>query len=78
MFLLCLKLDAQRQGSGRILDVDGQGVWGGDENWTISMDVICVSSLRRINRVYQIPRQKICYKDFVVSASDLNFFALIY
>ena len=39
-----LKLDVQGQGGGRILDVDGQG-GGGFENWTIFMDVICVSSL---------------------------------
>ena len=42
-----LKLDVQCQEGGRILDVDGQGVkWGGGlENWTIFMDVTCVSSL---------------------------------
>ena len=39
-----LELDVQGQGSGRILDVDGQWVWS-LENWTIFMDVICVSSL---------------------------------
>ena len=39
-----MKLDIQGQGGGRILDADGQ--WGGDhENWTIFMDVICVSFL---------------------------------
>ena len=39
-----MELDVQGQGSGRILDVDGQWVWS-LENWTIFMDVICVSSL---------------------------------
>ena len=34
-----------RSSGGRILDVHGQGV-GGLENWTIFMDVICVSCLR--------------------------------
>ena len=43
-----MKLDVQGQGVGRILDVDGQGWWGGLENLTILMDVICVSSLNRI------------------------------
>ena len=38
-----LKLDIQGQSSGKILDVDEQGV-GSLENWTIFMDVICVSS----------------------------------
>ena len=38
------KLDVQGQDGGRISDIDGQGV-GGLENWTIFMDVICVSSL---------------------------------
>ena len=28
-----------------MLDVDGQRGWGGLENWTIFMDVICVLSL---------------------------------
>ena len=41
-----LKLAVQGQGCRRILDVDGQGVEG-LENWTIFMDVICVSSLRQ-------------------------------
>ena len=40
-----LKLDVQVQAGGRIVDVDGQGGVEGLENWTISMDVICVSSL---------------------------------
>ena len=41
------------KGGGRILEVDGQreggrsGGRGGLENWTIFMDVKCVSSLRR-------------------------------
>ena len=39
-----LKLDVQGEGGGRILDVGGQG-GGSLENWTIFMDVICVSSL---------------------------------
>ena len=39
---LRLKLDVQGKEGGRILDVDGQR---GLENWTIFMDVICVSSL---------------------------------
>ena len=31
------------EGSGRILDVDGQDEWGeGLRNWTIFMNVICV------------------------------------
>ena len=34
-----------KSSGGRILGVHGQGV-GGLENWTIFMDVICVSSLR--------------------------------
>ena len=38
------KLDVQGQDGGRTSDIDGQGV-GGLENWTIFMDVICVSSL---------------------------------
>ena len=42
---ICLKLDVQGQGGGRILDIDGQGGVGGLENWTILMDVICISSL---------------------------------
>ena len=44
-----MNLNVQGQGVGRILDVDGQGVGGGGgvvENWTIFMDVICVSSLK--------------------------------
>ena len=44
-----LKLDVQGQGDGRILAVDIQGRWGrevGLEDWTIFMDVICVSSLK--------------------------------
>ena len=41
---ICLKLDAQGQGGGIILVVDGQKS-GGIENWIIFMDVICVSSL---------------------------------
>ena len=40
-----MKLDVQGQRGRRILDVDGQGGWGGLENWTILMDVIRVSSL---------------------------------
>ena len=40
-----LILDVQSQGGETISDVDGQGV-GGLENWTIFMDVICVSSIR--------------------------------
>ena len=39
---VCLKLDVQGQGSGRILEVDGVG---GPKNWTIFLDVICVSFL---------------------------------
>ena len=51
---VCLKLDVQGQGSGSILDIAEQGVCvcvcgrggeGGPENWTIFMDVICVSSV---------------------------------
>ena len=38
-------MDVQGQGSGRILDVDGQGGVEVLENWTIFMDVICVLSL---------------------------------
>ena len=38
-------MDVQAQGSERILKVDGQGGWGGLENWIIFMDVICVSYL---------------------------------
>ena len=44
--MVCLELEVQGQGDGRILDFDGQGGVGGLENWTIFMDVICVSSLR--------------------------------
>ena len=40
-----LKLDVQGQGDGRTLEV---GVVGGLENWTIFMDVICVSSLIKL------------------------------
>ena len=43
-----LKLDVQGQEGGRILNVDGKGGWAGLENWTIFMDVICVSSLNNI------------------------------
>ena len=39
-----LKLDVQGQGGGRISGVDDYGVRG-FENWTIFMDVICVSFL---------------------------------
>ena len=40
-----LKLDVQGQGGERILDVDRRGgAGGGLENWTIFMDIICVSS----------------------------------
>ena len=39
-----MELDVPGQGSGRILDIDGQCV-GGLENWTILMAVIAVSSL---------------------------------
>ena len=39
-----MKLDVEGQGGKRILDIDGQG-GGGLENWSIFMDVICVSSL---------------------------------
>ena len=28
----------------------GQEVWGGIENWTTFMDVICVSSLFKVNK----------------------------
>ena len=39
-------------GGGRILDVDRQGGgWGGLENWTIFVDVICVSSITEHLRV---------------------------
>ena len=41
-----MKLYNQGQGGGRILDVAGQGLGGrggGPENWTIFLDVICVS-----------------------------------
>ena len=39
----CLKVDVQGQGSGRILDVDGQDEWEeGFENWTIFMNAICL------------------------------------
>ena len=41
-----IKLDVHGQESGKNLDLDGQGV-GGLENWTIFMDVICVSFLKR-------------------------------
>ena len=40
-----LKLDVQGQGGAKILEADGQGD-GGVENWTIFIEVICVSSLR--------------------------------
>ena len=40
-----LKLDVQGQGGGRISDVDEHGVRG-LENWTVSMKVICVPSLK--------------------------------
>ena len=47
-----LKLDVQGQGGRRMLDVAGQGGggWGGEglENWTIFMDVICVSFLKQL------------------------------
>ena len=39
---VCLKLDVQGQGGGRISDVDGQGVRG-LENWTLFLDVLCAS-----------------------------------
>ena len=48
-----LKLDVQGQGVGRISDVDGQGQ-GGLENWTIFMDVICVSSLKVLSETVMI------------------------
>ena len=38
---VCLKLDVQGQGNGKILDTDGQAVEV-LENWTIFMDVTCV------------------------------------
>ena len=50
-----MKLDVQGQGSGSILDIAEQGVCvcvcgrgggeGGPKNWTIFMNVICVSSV---------------------------------
>ena len=42
---VCLKSDVQGRGGGRILDEAGQG-GRGLENWTIFMEVICVSSLK--------------------------------
>ena len=48
-----MKLDVQGQGVGRISDVDGQGQ-GGLENWTIFMDVICVSSLKVLSETVMI------------------------
>ena len=39
-----MKLDIQSQGDGRFLDVD----------WTISMDVICVSSLGVIQNEFKM------------------------
>ena len=45
-----LKLDDQCQG-GRILDVAGQGV-GGLEDWTISLKVICVLSLKKDSKSF--------------------------
>ena len=45
------KLNVQGRGGGRISDVNGQRV-GGLENWTIFMDVICLSSLSSINDNY--------------------------
>ena len=49
------KLDVQSQGDGRVLDVDGQGVGGGGlKNWTISMDVICVSSVGVIQNEFKM------------------------
>ena len=51
-----LGLDVQDQGGKKILDVDGQGGGvGGLENWTILMDVTCVSSLIW-NRVTNLKR----------------------
>ena len=41
-----MKLDVHGQEIGKNVDLDGQGV-GGLENWTIFMDVICVSFLKR-------------------------------
>ena len=48
-----VKLDVQSQGDERILNVDGQG-GGCIENWTILMDVICVSSLGLIQSEFKI------------------------
>ena len=51
---VCSNLDVQGQGSGKNLDVVEQGV-GGLENWTIFMDVMCVSSLNIKHDVSPIP-----------------------
>ena len=56
-----LKLVVQGQGGGRILYVirQGGGGEGGFENWTIFMDVICVSSL--ITQVFNVLVVSLCY-----------------
>ena len=43
-------MDVQGQGGGRILDVDGQGGCC-LENWTIFMEVMCVSSLTPLRMI---------------------------
>ena len=43
---ICLKLVVQGQGDRKILNVDELGV-GGLGNWTIFMEVICVSFLKQ-------------------------------
>lgn len=42
-----MKSDVLGQEGGRILDIDEQGLWG-LENWTTFMDVICISSVRKL------------------------------
>ena len=43
-----LKLNVHGQGSGRISDIDKQGVEG-LETWTIFMDIVWLSSLMKIS-----------------------------
>ena len=56
-----MKLGVQSQGGGRIMDVNGQGGLGrGLENWTIFLNVICLSFL---NVFYRCPEKYISPED---------------
>ena len=78
-----LKLRVQGQGGERTLDVDGQG-GGGLKNWTVFMDVICVSSpifFRIISKWYAhfthplhtIIKSNICYTQNHIAKSKICF-----